>query len=334
MTTKFKQTTHIFLNLLWSGWWLFGLGIWLTFLLRWWPGDRSALVRMMSSLAPWFLLILGPGVVLALWGRRYRLLTLLGLPTLFISLSYAPLFMPSVSPALAATDPIKVMSYNVWRRNNDVDSMAAVIQAEQPDILLLQELRPQRVDPLLTALKSLYGGDEWYFTYEPAIDQGIISRYPITPVEVALAKGRLQKVLVETPAGTLNVWNAHPHAFPWRKHYPEIKKLVKDIAAVDGPLIVGGDFNTNEQLETYQLINEHLYNAHWQAGWGFGFTFPNELNARGLRKRTKGLIGDTPVMRIDHIFYNDHFFARAAATLPDSGNSDHSPVTATLIPVE
>ena len=104
--------------------------------------------------------------------------------------------------------------------------------------------------------------------------------------------------------------------------------LVNDIAASTAPLIVGGDFNTTEQSENYRLINQYLANAHWEAGWGFGFSFP----AHNPHYNHIPVI--TPMVRIDHIFYSNHFFARSAQTLATSGGSDHLPVTAELAQVE
>jgi endonuclease/exonuclease/phosphatase (EEP) superfamily protein YafD len=110
----------------------------------------------------------------------------------------------------------------------------------------------------------------------------------------------------------------------WSKQYRQITALTEDIAQVKTPLIVGGDFNTTEQAETYRFINQYLSNAHWEAGWGFGFTFPAH------NPRYKQIPVLTPMVRIDHIFYSDHFFARSAQTLATSGGSDHLPVVATL----
>ena len=98
-----------------------------------------------------------------------------------------------------------------------------------------------------------------------------------------------------------------------------------ETAQVEGPLIVGGDFNTTDQSELYRLINRHLDNAHWEAGWGFGFSFPAESSS------IYGVPIPGSVVRIDHIFYSgEHFLARHALTLSDSGGSDHLPVVATL----
>jgi endonuclease/exonuclease/phosphatase (EEP) superfamily protein YafD len=171
----------------------------------------------------------------------------------------------------------------------------------------------------------LYPGGHLYWAYESRAYQGIISRFPLTPVELAYDKGRTQKVIAATPAGPIAVWNVHPNTpLPWLRQYRQISALAEDIAAVDGPLIVGGDFNTTDQSETYHLVNQYLHNAHWEAGWGFGFSFP----AHQPHFRDIPIL--TPVIRIDHIFYSSHFFAQNARTLSDSGGSDHFPVTAKL----
>jgi vancomycin resistance protein VanJ len=70
------------------------------------------------------------------------------------------------------------------------------------------------------------------------------------------------------------------------------------------------------------MINQQLQNAHWEAGWGFGFTFPFS------RGRIRGILPQPRMVRIDHIFYSDHFFAHSAGTLTESGGSDHLPVFA------
>lgn len=325
LTHALKIIRYLFLNGIWLALWLFSGGIFFSYLLRWWPGERWALIRLMSSLTPWLLIGLLPGVFLAWLGRRHWLLITLAIPTLFISFTYAPLFMPRVSPALASDTSLKVMSYNIWRRNNDVEAVAAIIHQETPDIILLQELNVDQADVLLEQLEGLYPEADLHFAHQPAMLQGVISRYPIIPAKESWRGGRLQKVIVNTPAGNINVWNAHTKAFPWRMHYPQLVEVSKDLATVEGPLILGGDFNTTEQLNTYRLISRHLYNAHWQAGWGFGFSFPAP-NAYQRRD-----VSPPSLIRIDHIFYNDYFYAQTAATLSDSGGSDHLPVVATLV---
>ena len=104
-----------------------------------------------------------------------------------------------------------------------------------------------------------------------------------------------------------------------------VSQSADDIVEEAAPLILGGDFNTTDQSQTYRLFDHVLRNAHWQAGWGFGFTYPT-TEVKFLRK-----IYFPPLVRIDHIFYSKHFAAKRAVTLSDSGGSDHFPIIAELI---
>ena len=332
MVLTLQNFLNTFLQITWRGlqgtfwlaWWLFSVGILANYLMRWWPGDRLVTVRLVNYLLPWLLISLIPGLIIALVARRQWLALTLALPTLLISLNYAPLFLPRPRVALAGSEPLKVMSYNIWSRNNDIQAIAAQIQAEQPDVLLLQELRRDKAQNVVKALEGLYPATDFYFTYEPRFEQGIISRYPLTPLEASYDKGKAQKVLVETPSGPITVWNIHTTSGRWRTRYRQVSNLTRDIAAMEGPLIVGGDFNTTDQTEVYGMINQYLPNAHWQAGWGFGFSFPSPHRPISRKTFIPSLV------RIDHIFYSHHFTIRRAATLSNAGGSDHFPVVATF----
>jgi endonuclease/exonuclease/phosphatase (EEP) superfamily protein YafD len=218
------------------------------------------------------------------------------------------------------------MSYNIWGWNPEPEAMVKLIKQEQPDILLLQEVTPRLARLLSSELTDLYPNGRLHVAYDPDIGQVILSRYPLTPVEEgSYRKGRTQKVLANTPHGDIAVWNTHPvHPLPWRQQYRQISALVEDIAVTNQPLLVGGDFNTTDQSETYRMINQYLHNAHWETGWGFGFSFPS--TDRPLR----GKLPLPAMVRIDHIFYSDHFFAHSARTLAEAGGSDHFPVVAEL----
>jgi endonuclease/exonuclease/phosphatase (EEP) superfamily protein YafD len=278
---------------------------------------------------PWLLIGLLPGLLSAMLARRKWLSLALGGPTLLITLSYAPLFMPRLNPALAAGDSLKVMSYNIWGRNQHLDEAITLIKQEQPDILLLQEVTPRIMRALRTHLIDLYPDGEIHLAYEPEIGQVIISRYPVRSVESDVDNGRTQKVIVDLPIGPVAVWNAHPYApLAWRAQQQQIAHLAGEIAAINDPLIVGGDFNTTDQTEAYTMLSRQLNNAHWDTGWGFGFSFPSAV------PRIRGKVAFPSMVRIDHIFYSEHFFARQAGTLPNSGGSDHLPVVAELLLLE
>ena len=161
-----KQLWNIINWLFWLSWGLFGLGVVIWYVLRWWPGDRFGPVRMFNYFMPWLLTGLLPGLGLAGLARRKWVALALAVPTFLIGLTFAPLFLPSPAGVLAANTSFKVMSYNVWFRNRNTTEVARLIRQEQPDIVFLQELSPKMAQALKEQLADLYGGDPLYLAYE------------------------------------------------------------------------------------------------------------------------------------------------------------------------
>jgi endonuclease/exonuclease/phosphatase (EEP) superfamily protein YafD len=83
-----------------------------------------------------------------------------------------------------------------------------------------------------------------------------------------------------------------------------------------------GDFNTTEQQPGYRrLYAVGLKDAHAEAGWGFGFTYP------APKRRLPWL--PFSVIRIDHIFFGSSW--RASRTwISPMMNSDHQTLVADL----
>ena len=308
-----------------TGLWIFGLGLLIWYPLRWWPGDRLAPVQLLNYLAPWLLLALLPAVITAAVFKRLWLGLTLVIPTVLILFTYAPLFLPRSSVALADNNHYKVMSYNIWQNNKNLPASIDLIIRENPDILLLQEARPNVAKRIQADWQAIYPNRLLHLEYDIKMKQAIISRFPITPLHNEFNEGRAQKVIINTPGGPLNVWNVHTsQPILWRKHYRQVERLANSIDRTSGPLLVAGDFNTTEQAEVYSLIDSRLQNAHWNAGWGFGFSFPaHRPNVRGVRVPVS-------VIRIDHIFHNEALFTHTAGTLSEAGGSDHYPIVAEL----
>jgi len=313
-------------SLFWTTLWLFGLTVLLSFLMRWWPGDRIITVRFIDYFMPWLLLGLIPGLVTAGFTRRKWLAAILFAPVLLISLTYLPVFVKFADPAGSEGASLKVMSYNVWSKNPKVSEIASVIRQERPDILLLQEITAKRFHQLIKELTDLDPNDQLNSVFAPRMEQAVISRYQLTPLEENSQKGRAQKVQVETPGGRITVINIHAFKWGWLRRHRQMKRLLaEDIAGANDPIILGGDFNTSDQSQTYRLVTHYLNNAHWEAGIGFGFTYPSPAF------RYRGRFSLPAVIRIDHIFYSNYFTPKRARTLARSGNSDHLPVVAELI---
>jgi len=307
-------------------WWLGGTLILVGLLLRFWLGDHLFLTRYMAYLMPWLLLGLLPGAVWAGFVQHRGLAILLGGAAMVILVVYAPLFWPSASAADKRGDALKVLSYNTWSKNHEIDRIARVIKNQKPDILLLQELNYTVFEKLMGCLEDLYSGQEVHFTYVPRMLLAVVSRYPVETASGLEEKGRVQRVVLRSPVGPIAVFNVHMlRRGGWFFRYQKITQLFEgDLVYEKGPVILGGDFNAPDQSETYQYIDGFLDNAHWKAGFGFGFSFPTPS------RKIFDFVPLRPLVRIDHIFINDCFSVLQAGTVKDSGGSDHFPVMAVL----
>jgi vancomycin resistance protein VanJ len=309
-----------------SAWWLFGSTVLAGVVLRRWFGDELVVTRYTGYVMPWLLLGLLPGAAWACVRRRWPLAAILGASAATIIAVHAPLFRshPPFSPPGAVL--LRVMSYNTWSKNTDATRIARVILHDRPDVLLLQEIPAEVLAGLTNALRDLYGGSAIHVAYDAALLQAIVSRYSIEPSTSFVDKGNAQTAVIRSPGGPITVFNVHPlRAGGWRDRYSQITALLEDdVLPALGPVILGGDFNAPDRSQLYGMVSSALANAHEERGSGFGFTYPAYIRSRF------GAIAAVPLVRIDHIFFTDHFVAVRAGTIDDSGGSDHRPVFADL----
>lgn len=317
-------------KLFWAFLWVTAISLLLFFPLRWLSGDSLEPVRTVSYITPWLLIPALPMLGIAGWRRRKWLAVVLLTGTLAIVVSFAPLFLPNrpARPSPQAV-PLKIMSYNL-HGIPEIDGIVEVIRREQPDILLIQECSLALGSPDFHGLDDLY--PESSVDLHPGSGQAVFSRYPLKEVRMELKKGRAQKMLIETPAGPIAVWNVHPvppFLVPPELFDEHMAALVADIAQAKGPLIVAGDFNATRQSEAYQAINHYLMDAHWEAGSGFGFTYPAPpYTFMDLH------LPPAPLWRIDYVFHSRDFLVTDARTLETAGGSDHFPIVVELAVVK
>lgn len=299
--------------------------------LRWWLGDQFYLIRLFNYGLPWLLIGLVLGlVVTAVRSRQQIWWQMMTVSTVFISLPLLPIFLPGWGNQPAGPAALKVMSYSLCKANWETQAIVQVITRVQPDLLLLQEVRPDMARKLAKHLADLYAPYKLHLAYEAHLQQAVISRYPLRRVGASRTEGRVQKIMVDTLHGVIEVWNVHAsQPFYWQQHYQELTALAEAIGEVEGPFVVGGDFNAVDQSEMYRLIAARLHNAHRQVGSGFGFTFPAPQPDIYCHSNFHYSF-IPPLIRIDHIFYSRHFLAHQAETLPQSGGSDHLPVWVSL----
>ncbi|MFC1505050.1 endonuclease/exonuclease/phosphatase family protein [Thermodesulfobacteriota bacterium] len=313
-------------SIFWLCLWFFGIAFLISYFMRWYPGDNFKNVRFINYFMPWLLIVLVPIFMFSLLNHQNWLAVIYFLSISLICMNYLPFFIKN-SPVIDVNELfIKVMSYNIWSKNKNLNAATKLIKSVQPDILLLQEIGPKYFEEVRESLEDLYTDCTLYFDYAPQINQAIISRFPIEPLGMYRNKGRIQKVRIETPFGKVVVLNIHAFKCGWLHRHKQTATLLKeDIINEKRPIILGGDFNTSDQSQTCRMINRHLKNAHWEAGGGFGFSYP------AIVVRVRGFKILRPLIRIDHIYFSNQFNSSSALTLNKSGGSDHFPVVADLV---
>ena len=296
---------------------------------RWWPLQVSDLV------AVWLLL---PVPVLLLLGLRWPsiwLVLALSVPLLWFGQEYGVQFVPQTATRANASvgdDSLRVMTLNTWTNSDRDGAFATAVRDWQPDVIALQEIGPT----FKVELDNL--ADEWPYqvrtTVRSASRVALLSKFPILSQEADNERSgchclhvtldrhgtEIEVILVHIRAPSLGVRNrrADPlqvHGFDASEQDASYAALVSQVRESDKPLIVLGDFNTTERQVGYNLMySAGLRNAHQEAGRGFGFTYPAGFS------RAKWL--PVPIIRIDHVFYDEHWQATQTSTHPLMG-SDH-----------
>ncbi|MQA25967.1 MAG: endonuclease/exonuclease/phosphatase family protein [Micromonosporaceae bacterium] len=97
--------------------------------------------------------------LVAVVARRWRIAVVAALPALILVAVVAPRAMGGDAPPAAGSVPLRVMTVNLWN-GNAVDELMAVLRAERPDLLSVQEITPEAVERLESAgLRTLLPHD-------------------------------------------------------------------------------------------------------------------------------------------------------------------------------
>lgn len=255
---------------------------------------------------------------------------------LAVALLALPLYRMTTVERPAARDgrlPLRVMTYNV-HNGFDLDghlgleALAAVVQAQDPDVVLLQEVSRGLIiyspTDMLTWFAQRLG---MHAHFAPTADAlwglGTLSRVPIadggsTPLPSAdlLIRRGIEWIEVDVgQAGRLTVVNTHFHHLQRDGDVRVVQARALVTAWQDtSPLIVGGDLNARP--DTPEIAR--FFDAGWQDVVGAkgphpGYTFSS----------------DAPYERIDYLWLSSGLSA-AKIAIPFSTASDHLPVVATI----
>lgn len=256
----------------------------------------------------------------ALLIRRHAVFVL-ALGSLLTLTAHAALAVwPQLAPAsigAASGETLRVVSLNTWHFNREPERLSRVIGELEPDILILIEAGPDKVE-LLRRLAGRYPyqascASRW------ACSMAILSRRPFNGsgvIERSVRGGPI-RVWIRFGEGSdaLTVMAAHllrPIDGPVA-HLNELAQLAFDVHRVDGTLVLAGDFNSTP--------------------WSHAFT--SFLDQSGLRHMGRllptwpsGRHG-LPQLAIDHMFTTGDVEFESVSIGPDAG-SDHRPLVASL----
>ncbi len=230
----------------------------------------------------------------------------------------------SVADAAGSEPTATLLTANVLVGGASPEEFIATVTNVDPDIIVMQELRGDFLDPLRADTRM--NAYQWRTEDWPGTERGTVvwSRWPITAVQPKPnGISSTVEATVATPFGDLSVTGVHLTApaiaaniEPWKEDFAGLMAR-----PTDRPAIMAGDFNaTEDHLPFRQLLAQGWTDAHDNKGCGLDATWPS---------------GGLPnaVMRLDHILTTDGLTTKALEVLP-SGGSDHHPVVAVLAPAD
>jgi vancomycin resistance protein VanJ len=299
-------------------------------------GDGFWILGLINAFAVYLFAPLPLVILAAVLGRRRELWGAASIVTALFVASFGRDLLPQSPVVRADTDApsLTVMTYNVLFSAPDAGPIADNVLAAGADIVAFQELTPW----LERRLEQQIGGLYPYHTPVHAAchaDVAVWSRYPlqVEPVDTDTAC-RVRSVVIDFEGRAVRVIDVHAWSFTgldrasvessfrWREE--QIGMVLDTIYGQSEPLVLLGDLNSTPAHEVYRMLSARLTDAHREAGWGMGHTFP----ATG--SRFWGIPYPDRLVRIDHVFHSAEWRAEAAWVGEWDGFSDHRPVVARL----
>jgi endonuclease/exonuclease/phosphatase (EEP) superfamily protein YafD len=254
-------------------------------------------------------------VLLALAVARRRFGVSLALAAAGV-ISAAPVlpYLPWSGAARATAEqaaPIKVLSVNVSFRQFSARRLLEIVRDADPDVVVVQELTPH-AETVLAALDTAFPQHR-KFPADGPTGIGVWSRLPLESSRT-FALGRVPAIeaRVRGPGGTFTVIGVHLRAPTTRTRAAarnqELRALAARSAAIAGPLIVAGDFNSTPYSPYFTDFLAASGLTDSRRGRTLSISWPTTLPLMGIP--------------IDHVAVNDGFAVLSHRRLPNF-ESDH-----------
>lgn len=279
-----------------------------------WPLDLLAHFRVHYVVA----LVLCGVMLLVLKDWRSSVFALLA-----AALAAVPTFdyVHPAAMARSSRNALRVLSLNVWFRNEDPGRLAPYLESSGADVIVLQEISQGQARDLRARLKSY---PHAYVEGAALTDVVLFARWPLRePGTVKLSSTGVSalRAIVDWRGMPITVVGAHLH---WpigprnsARRNGELVGLAELARTHTGPLLLLGDFNITPWSAHFSKFLDTSRLKDCAAGHGLDPTWPSQVWPLGIR--------------IDHCFASAHWLALNAWTGPRVG-SDHRPMIAELVP--
>ncbi|HEY6531660.1 MAG TPA: endonuclease/exonuclease/phosphatase family protein [Acidimicrobiales bacterium] len=282
--------------------------------------DRLSILFAAATLTIWFvvpcLVALVAGAVL----RTYALVAVDVVLIVVLLVWAAPDLRWWSTPAEVNGPTTVVASANIAAPNPNLERAAQDLLAIDADVMNVLELTPAGQD----ALRAAGVAERYPYRVEnPRVGvfgSAIYSRFPLRDTGVLeLAGARMARATVELPSGPTTVIAVHTTQplVDVDALEDQLDALRSTVEAIEGPVILAGDFNATRQHQPFrELLEAGFTDAHLATGRGWTATWP-----AGSRL--------PPFALIDHVLVSDDL---AVAMVKDVSitSSDHRAVVATI----
>jgi endonuclease/exonuclease/phosphatase family metal-dependent hydrolase len=229
---------------------------------------------------------------------------------------------------------LKVMTWNIRHGRGldetiDLERIAAIIAAQKPDLVLLQEVdqgcaRSGGVDQAQEIAKIA----GLHHAFGKAMDhdgggygQAILSRFPLLDPKIHRLPGNGEpriafSATIESSVGTLTVASTHLTQESGKTQHAQSQVAAASLLESPHPVILAGDLNAKPDSQTVKVFTQAPWTLVPKAG--SGLTFP----------------ASEPQVEIDYIILRGLRSQQPSTVLEEHLASDHRPVVVTVWPNE
>jgi vancomycin resistance protein VanJ len=304
-------------------------------------GDRWWWLFFLNTFAQYLFLPLPALFATAWFTRRRSLWAGFGTALTIGTHLYGWMWWPKPNLHHESHATLTVMTFNMLGFNQHPDGVVAAIRASTADVIAIQELNVPTARHIQKNLANLYPYQALN-PYDGVSGMGVISRYPLDPIDVTLPGdwiGQPQVLSLHLDSSTLTLIHFHTRSTDIsspdrmatvRERERQAQVLAAFASKRPEPLIALGDFNATSTSVAYRTMSNMLIDSWLEAGWGLGNTFPGAASPGSSRPRIAGILVPPWLLRIDYIFHSHQLQALGAWIGPWDEVSDHRSVVVRL----